>query len=332
MSETVMSSIASLAQPTPTSAAAGSVQLQCPNCREGPCRTSPVSEPRCLSCGFAFSESQGVYNALPQPREIVFRQFVHDYESVRATEGRGSDLPDYYLALPFHDLTGRNTWQWDIRARTFRFLEKNLLPRVERQLARRSDILDIGSGNGWLSYRLAQRGHRPVAVDLLDNESDGLGAARHYFHAVPAFMRFKAEMDCLPFMSEQFDLVIFNASFHYSENYERTLSEALRCLRRGGHLIIADSPFYWKEESGRKMLQEKRAAFERQYGFRSDSIQSREYLTPEILDHLAARLRLKWRILKPWYGMQWALRPMKAKLMRRREPSKFYLLHAQRES
>jgi ubiquinone/menaquinone biosynthesis C-methylase UbiE len=132
-------------------------------------------------------------------------------------------------------------------------------------------------------------------------------------------------------MSEQFDVVIFNASFHYSEDYTRTLEEALRCLRRGGHLIVADSPFYRKEESGQKMLHEKRAAFERQYGFRSDSIQSREYLTAETLKRLAVRLHLKWQIYKPWYGIDWAFRPIKAKLTRRREPSKFYLLHAQRD-
>jgi SAM-dependent methyltransferase len=273
----------------------------------------------------------GVYNALPQPREATFRQFVHDYEAVRAKEGRGSDRSEYYLALPFQDLTGHNAWQWGIRAQTFRFMQRELLPQIEGSNRRRCDILDVGAGNGWLSYRLALRGHRSVAVDLLDNEADGLCAARHYLHSGPAFLRFKAEMDCLPFMPGQFDVVIFNASLHYSEDYGRTLTEALRCLRKGGHLIVADSPFYWKEASGQKMLEEKRGAFERQYGFRSDSIQSQEYLTPEVLKQLAARLGLKWQIHKPWYGVNWALRPIKARLMRRREPSKFYLLQAQRD-
>jgi hypothetical protein len=32
--------------------------------------------------------------------------------------------------------------------------------------------------------------------------------------------------------------------------------------------------------------------------------------------------------LKPWYGINWALRPAKARLLRRREPAKFYLLWA----
>jgi SAM-dependent methyltransferase len=279
-----------------------------------------------------FSEFGGICSALPPSREATFRQFVRDYESVRAKEGRGSTCADYYLALPFEDLTGRNAWQWHIRARTFRFMEKHLLPKIESAYPRGCDVLDVGAGNGWLSYRVARRGHRPVAVDLLVNDTDGLGAARHYFQLVPPFLRFKAEMDCLPFMPAQFDVVIFNASLHYSVDYRCTLQEALRCLRKGGHLIIADSPFYWREESGRKMLEEKRAAFNRQFGFSSDSMQSREYLTPDTLNDLSTTLGLKWRVYKPWYGLNWALRPMKARLLRRREPSKFYLLHARTEN
>jgi len=251
---------------------------------------------------------------------------------VRAKEGRGSSGADYYLALPFKDLTGRNVWQWHIRARTFAFMEKHLLPNIESSCPQGCDVLDVGAGNGWLSYRMAQRGHRPVAVDLLVNDSDGLGAARHYFQFVPPFLRFRAEMDCLPFMPAQFDVVIFNASLHYSVDYLATLQEALRCLRKGGHLIVADSPFYRKDESGQRMLQEKRDAFNRQFGFSSDSIPSREYLTTDTLNDLAAHLELKWRVYKPWYGLGWALRPMKASLLRRREPSKFYLLHAKVEN
>ena len=313
-------------------ALASQTQLRCPACHHGPCGWHSSSEPRCSACGYVFAEFNGIYNALPPDRESTFQQFVRDYESVRANEGRGSSSADYYLALPFKDLTGRNAWQWRIRARTFRFMEKHLFPEIESSHPRGCDILDIGAGNGWLSYRLAKRGHRLVAVDLLDNDTDGLGAARHYFDAARPFLRFKAEMDSLPFMPAQFDVVIFNASLHYSVDYRRTLQEALRCLRKGGHLIIADSPFYWNEESGQKMLQEKRAAFNRKYGFRSDSIQSLEYITPLTLDCLALQLTLKWSIYKPWYGVNWALRPLRARVMRRREPSKFYVLHARTES
>jgi len=310
-----------------------SLELQCPVCRQKLLRSVSLPEPGCVACGYVIYERNGIWHALPPYREASFRRFVQDYEAVRAKEGRGSSSADYYLALPFKDLSGRNAWQWEIRARTFHFLERRLLPEIESDPGRACDVLDVGAGNGWLSYRLALRGHRPVAVDLLDNDTDGLGATRHYFRRLTRpFPRFKAEMDSLPFAAAQFDVVIFNASFHYSVDYQRTLKEALRCLRRGGHLIIADSPFYWRDESGQRMLEEKRASFEREFGFRSDSVQSREYLTPENLRDLASKLALKWNVYKPWHGIGWALRPIKARLMRRREPSKFYLLHARKES
>ena len=308
---------------------ARSLRLQCPVCQAGARSPLSLSQPRCLECGYRIAEVDGIWSALPPDREASFRQFVHDYELVRAKEGRGSPSSDYYLALPFRDLTGRNVWQWRIRARTFRYVERCLLGQIAHSYPQGCDVLDVGAGNGWLSYRLAQRGHRPVAVDLLYNDTDGLGAARHYFSQLARpFLRFKAEMDQLPFAPAQFDIVIFNASLHYSADYRRTLGEALRCLRTPGHLIIADSPFYWHDESGQAMIDEKRAVFERQFGFRSDSIQSCEYLTPGVLNHLERELGVRWTIHKPWYGIKWALRPVKARFMRRREPSKFYLLHA----
>ena len=71
----------------------------------------------------------------------------------------------------------------------------------------------------------------------------------------------QAELDNLPFADSQFDLAIFNASFHYSENYDKTLAEALRCVRNGGMVVIADSPWYGDEWSGLQMLEERRALF-----------------------------------------------------------------------
>jgi SAM-dependent methyltransferase len=313
----------------PSRGTASLLRLRCPICQKALVASGVSSQPTCSECGFAMPEVNEILCALTPDRESHFRQFIQDYETVRAKEGRGSSSADYYQALPFRDLTGRNVWQWRIRAQTFLHMEKFLLPEIDRTYPQGCDLLDIGAGNCWLSFRLALRGHRPVAVDLLTNKSDGLGAAKHYFRQLQrTFPRFQAEMDHLPFESEQFDVVIFNASFHYSVDYERTLSEALRCLRRPGHVIIADSPFYSRDESGRTMLKERRVAFQQRFGFRSDSIESREYLTPKTLDKLAETFSLRWTVLKPWYGVGWALRPLKAHLFRRREPARFYLLWA----
>ncbi len=319
-------------RPQDSSVTEAGLRLQCPLC-DHPLATfdpaSTLTSPRCSSCGFTLFNSNGIWHALAPARKEHFRQFIHEYQTVRSSEGRCSPGAHFYLALPYQDLTGRNAWQWKIRARSFDFLEQRILPQIQREYPRGFDFLDIGAGNGWMSYRLALRGHRPVAVDLLVNDEDGLGAARHYFYYLPKpFPRFQAEMDHLPFGPQQFDVVIFNASFHYSENYQRTLREASRCLRRPGHILIVDSPFYNRDDSGQRMVEQRRGDFQKRFGFRSDSVASREYLTPQVLEDLARSCSLTWRILTPWYGLSWALRPFKSWLWRRRESAKFYILWA----
>jgi len=303
------------------------VRLRCPICRSGLTDfDSQLERQTCCPCGFEIPEVNGILRALTPQSKANFQRFVHDYEQVRTEEGWGSATPDYYLALPFKDLTNKHSWIWRIRARTLLYMQNRVLPKVEVLPSSGLRILDIGAGNGWLSYRLSKLGHYPIAIDLLDDDTDGLGAARHYLaHLQRSFPRFQAEMDRLPFDSGQFDVAIFNASFHYSSDYETSLREVTRCLRNSGLVIIADTPFYWRDESGKQMLEGRRALFERQFGVRSIGNGSGEYLTPDKLDKLAKNLRIQWNVCKPWYGLQWALRPAKARLLRRREPSKFYL-------
>jgi SAM-dependent methyltransferase len=309
------------------------VRLRCPVCKSG--FRNVASEPvrlTCSTCGFVISEIAGIVRALSPDNKSRFERFVCDYRNVRTKEGWGSLSPEYYLALPFKDLSGKHGWIWRIRARTLLSMQNRVLPNVVKGGSpSRLRILDIGAGNGWLSYRLARVGHFPVAVDLLVDDRDGLGAAQHYLTQLrQEFPRFQAEMDSLPFESGQFDVAIFNASFHYSADYETTLREVMRCLRDAGLAIIADTPFYWRDESGRQMLKERRAVFEKQFGVRSDGLQSGEYLTPVTLDNLAKSLGIQWHVCKPWYGWRWAFRPVKARLLCRREPSKFHLFWFQK--
>lgn len=91
-------------------------------------------------------------------------------------------------------------------------------------------------------------------MDLLVNPEDGLGAWRHY---ESQFARVQSEFIHLPFPDLSVSSVIFNASFHYSENYEQTLAEALRVLQTAGQIIIIDSPVYaqlflWRTNACRK--------------------------------------------------------------------------------
>ena len=250
-------------------------------------------------------------------------QFLREYETVRHAEGRGSTGAAYYLELPDRDLSGRNGGQWKIRCRSFRYMQEIILPRLEHEIGRQLDVLDLGAGNCWMSHRLAARGHRPVALDIFTDPADGLGAARHYPTRFPVI---EAEFDQLPFRRSSFDLAIFNASIHYSPDLAKTLRAAAACLRPDGRILIIDSPVYARPEHGERMKAERRARFEQQYGFRSDALQSREYLDRPLLADLARRLGLTWRVHRVWYGWQWWFRPLKAWILGRRPPSRFWIL------
>ena len=134
----------------------------------------------------------------------------------------------------------------------------------------------------------------------------------------------------MPFPDAEADAAIFNASLHYSTDYRATLAEALRVLRPGGALLVLESPIYRREESGRRMVEERHADFARRFGTRSESLPSREFLTWTMLDELARDLGISWRTVTPWYGWRWAMRPWLARLKRKREPSRFAILWAEK--
>jgi SAM-dependent methyltransferase len=249
--------------------------------------------------------------------------FLEQYRHVRYAEGRGSPDPAYYQALPYQDLTGKNPAMWAMRARTYKYFETRILSVLERDANRALDILDVGAGNCWMSYRLGLRQHRVTALDIFSDPLDGLGAVRFYPFPIPAT---EAEFNALPFESNSFDLVIYNAAIHYSTDYVETLREAQRCVRPSGHVVILDSPVYRRREHGIRMVEERKLAYHEKYGFASDAMRSIEFLDNPTLRSLAMTLGLHWRVYRPWYGWRWHLRPLKALIQRRRPPSQFRIL------
>ncbi len=291
----------------------------CPRCHT-PLEQIAADQLVCPSDQLVFRRVQGIWQMLLPERQAEYQQFIHEYETVRQAEGRGSTSPAYYRALPYRDLSGRRPADWRIRAASFDAFLRQVLRPIEKGGLR---ILDLGAGNGWLSNRLAVRGHRVAAVDLTTNDFDGLGCYPYY---ETTFLPVQAEFDHLPFAKCSIDLVLFNASLHYATSYERTLQESLRVLDAGGRVVILDTPFYQDPASGKKMVAEREQQFTMQYGFPSDGLASENYLTYARLEELSWRLNLDCQFLTPFYGIGWALRPWKARLLRQREPAKFHLV------
>ena len=284
-----------------------------------------IDELRCPNDGLRFPCVDGVWRFLLPERATYFAPFIRDYETVRRAEGRSGDPADY-RALPYLDLTGKNAPDWRIRAASFEAFFAQVVRPLERPGAALT-ALDLGAGNGWLSNRLASRGHRLTAVDLTVNDFDGLGCRRYY---ETAFTPAQAEFERLPFHDGCADLAIFNASLHYAVDVRAALTEALRALKTDGELVILDSPFYHDPTSGAQMVREREESFLRQYGFRSNMLPSKNYLTYNELKDLGAALGVRWQILTPFYGLSWLLKPLKASLLRRREPAKFHVIVGRR--
>jgi len=269
-----------------------------------------------------YSREQGIWRFLTPDRAARYERFSQDYLTVRKAEGRGSHDPEYYRAFPFPAASGKFRREWRIRAKTYEAFVREVLTGKE-DAGRRLEVLDLGAGNCWFSNRIRMRGHHPTAVDLLVDAEDGLGAHRHY---QTTFRVVQAEFDRLHFAGGQFDLVVFNASLHYSTDYELTLNTAMRQLKPDGLLVVMDSPIYRDPASGNQMVRERAELFQSKYGLKSDSLPSKNFLTLDQLEYLASVLGIHWRFIKPRYGLAWALRPWTAKLQGRREPATFLLL------
>lgn len=308
----------------------------CPVCR-GELTWISADSLHCPTDWLTFHHEAGIWRFLPPERAAVLAQFREEYETVRHSEGWGSQDAAFYRALPFVGQKNQQITQvennqsaqslmkngWGERARSFVVLVEQIVRPMEMERQRPLRILDVGAGNGWLSNRLAGRGHWLAAVDLGVNDWDGLGAQRHY---ESNFTCLQAEFDHLPLADSQADLVIFNASFHYSVDYEVTLREARRVLGEGGKIVVLDTAVYQRQASGEQMVAEREAAFLQQYGFASNSLASENFLTYGRLPQLAATLDLNWQIVWPLSRWRRLVRWLKVKLRRQREPAQFPVL------
>jgi SAM-dependent methyltransferase len=257
-------------------------------------------------------------------REAAFRT---EYGAHRAAEGRGY-CGAQLLSLPYLD-GGPYAEQWAVRARTFDAFMRRVVMPVGRRLTRPLSVLDLGAGNGWLCHRVALAGCEAMAVDLRDDDVDGLGAGAEYQRLQAGrFHRVAASFDALPLPDGSFDITLFNASLHYSTDLPRALREARRTVRRGGRLAILDSPFYANASAGEAMVSEKRREATQQFGHRASVLLALpfiEYLTVEQLADASAGLGLRWRRHRVRYPLWYETRGLIARLHGRRAPSRFDL-------
>jgi SAM-dependent methyltransferase len=316
--------MASYIETVPTSRQGHSeVRLQCPHCGGwiGHLPEANVEDTTlvCSDCCFKLTSVHGIWKSLLPERAGHFSHVLNADQCIPSAEQPLN--AEYYLSLPYRDISGRDSQQWSIGSRSFRYIKRHILPGIIQKADSQLRILDLGAGNGWLSYRLALEGHAPIAVDLLTNDRDGLGAASHYKKQLTTlFPRFQADLNTLPFADDGFDLVIYNASFHYSENYERTLAEALRCTSPGGTVLIAGTPWFSDEEDSQQIITEYSNANNMSSGVSPDALNGLGYLTDKRLQRMEASFGIHWQIHTPNYGVHRLMRQVFARLHDVQEP------------
>ncbi|HEU4630439.1 MAG TPA: methyltransferase domain-containing protein [Gemmatimonadaceae bacterium] len=262
-------------------------------------------------------------HAAPSPQA----RFRAAYGEHRAAEGRRHDGAEL-LALPYLR-AGPLARQWRVRARSFDAFVHHVLRPAARARGQPLRVLDLGAGNGWLCYRVALAGHHALAVDVRDDDVDGLAAAGPYLRLTSGrLQRAAASFDALPLRAGSVDLAVFNASLHYALDLAAVLREARRVVRPGGRVVVLDSPFYTSDAAGAAMVAEKRCEAAALFGDRADALLGLpfiEYLTRERLERASRGLGLAWRRHRVRYPLWYEARPLLAWLRRRRPPSRFDL-------
>jgi SAM-dependent methyltransferase len=306
----------------------------CPEC--GSKAFSAGSDLLCPAEGRRFSGGTGVLPLLPIDRARALGPFLDAYREIRRVEGWGGAV-DYYRSLPF-DSDPRHRAVWKIRARSFRKALRIIarkFPDVKRvdewdKLALR--ILEIGAGNGWFSWRMAQAGHYVLATDISLDDEDGLGAVSRY--APPGALsaerltRARAEMERLPLEDSQFDLVVANGSLHYAAEVARAVAEARRVLRPQGLFLVLDSPVYDEPEHGRQMVR-RRQEHHGNLGI-SDPASTAGFLVEEEFVGMAKRADFHVEEDHPFEGLSRGLRRVYCRLRREAPPARFPLFALER--
>lgn len=108
----------------------------------------------------------------------------------------------------------------------------------EIQKSQGGKILDIGCGNGNLFTYLPDGKYELFGVDFSENM---ISEAKRNCKQKATFSLADAEK--LPFDSDEFDIIVCNASFHHYIHPNAVLKEMHRVLKYGGKVLIGDPYF-----------------------------------------------------------------------------------------
>jgi ubiquinone/menaquinone biosynthesis C-methylase UbiE len=102
------------------------------------------------------------------------------------------------------------------------------------------DVLEIGAGSGAMAAELLARHDEPtMTVTDFDQDMVDAASARLAEFGDRVTVR-QADATALPFPDESFDAVLSWVMLHHTVEWEKALTECVRVLRPGGHVVAYD--------------------------------------------------------------------------------------------
>lgn len=186
---------------------------------------------RCSNCSGVCPVREGIAEMMVNPPEFVKREAAGLDRFADLMRADGWDR-EVILKLPEH-----GSGYWYSQA----VLMQQVLATVD--LAEGETILDVGSNTCWASAKFAERGLRPVALDINANELQGLATGDWWLEDKGLYMdRVLGMMFDMPLSSESMDWAWCCEVLHHNHyrNLRKTMRELHRVLKPGGTLIVAN--------------------------------------------------------------------------------------------
>lgn len=166
----------------------------------------------------------------------IDKGFEESYLAVRGKEKRVYSDKEL-LQLPEIAVGHPHYGEWKLRKESAERLKKYLAGK-DRPLK----ILEVGSGNGWLSHFLSSiPGSEVTGVDI--NLSEFIQAQR-VFHQRPNLLFVHGDIQSPEIANQTFDCIVFAACIQYFSSPKDLISFSLQKLKKNGEIHILDSNFY----------------------------------------------------------------------------------------